>query len=256
MAITTITPSGTIENPATVMLSAKELVIQQMNLASQNLSNADTIGFKGLVQTGIESVYKNPAPKSIMDTISYVQAGMLLRDLTQGSLKETSNPYDMALIGQGYFAVQVGDQRQYTRDGRFRLNAQGDLVTADGYPVLTQNGVLSLANYKKFMVRKDGSIIGIDETDNPVNLGKLVVVSFEDQQLGLQDMGSGRFITNQEELAVPETVVQQGSLELSNTNPLSESVNLMRMMRMYEESQRITEMDDEVKRKVINLRVS
>lgn len=256
MAVTSITPSGTIENPGTVMLSAKELVIQQMNLAAQNLSNGDTIGFKGLVQTGIESAYTNPAQNSPFPVISYVQAGMLLRDLSQGTLKETSNPFDLALIGQGYFAVQAGDQKLYTRDGRFRLSAAGILVTADGNPVLSQGGEIDLSKYKKFMIRSDGTIMGVDANDVITNVSQLLVVSFDDQQLGMQDMGNGRFATTQDELQVPGTLVQQGSLELSNTNPMTESISLMRMMKMYEESQRITEMDDEIKRKVINLRVS
>ena len=256
MAITSITPSGTIENSVTVMLSGKELVVQQMNLAAQNLSNSDTVGFKGLVQTGIESVYTNPAKHSNFPTISYVQPGMLLRDLAQGTIKETQNPLNMALIGQGYFAVQVGDQKLYTRDGRFRLDATGTLVTADGYPVLSQGGLINLSTYTKYVVENNGTIIGVDVNDVPTEVGQLIIVNFADQQLGLQNVGNGRFATNQEELSVPDTLVHQGALELSNVNSMTESVNLMRMMQMYEESQRITEMDDEIKRKVINLRIN
>lgn len=256
MAISTIYPTGTIQNATTVMLSAKELVVQQMNVTSQNLGNADTIGYKALLQTGIEASVANPQRNGMSNPISYVQSGMLLRDLSQGSLKETNNPLDMALMGQGYFAIQVGEQKQYTRDGRFRLNDKGDLVTHDGHSVLSQGGTINLAAYKKFLVQKDGTVLGIDENDALVNVTKLLVVSFADQQAGIQEMGSGRYRTDQEALPATDTQVIQGSLETSNTNSMTESVNLMRMMKNYEQNQRVTETNDELMTQTINLRVN
>lgn len=256
MAVSTIYPSGTIQNATTVMLSGKELVVQQMNIAAQNLSNGDTSGFKALIQTGIESVYTNPEKNAPSTHISYVQAGSLQRDLSQGSIRETNNPFDFAIMGQGYFAVQVGDKKQYTRDGRFRLNDKGDLVTMDGHAVLAQGGGVNIGGYNKLLVQPDGTILGVDAFDKATVMSQLFLVNFANQQAELEAIGNSFFQTTQEEIPVSKPHIIQGSLESSNTNPMAESVSLMRLMRNYKHHEKITETNDELMTQTINLRVS
>lgn len=256
MAVSTIYPTGTIQSSTTVMLSAKELVVQQMNVTAQNLSNSDTVGYKALMQVGVEAAVASPQKNALSQPISYVQSGLLLRDLSQGALKETGNPVDFSIIGQGYFALQVGDQKQYTRDGRFRLNEKGELVTHEGYPVLGQGGAINLGAYKKFIVQKNGTIVGINENDVPEDVTKFELVIFDNQQEAMEDVGAGRYKTDQEALPATQVQVMQGSVEMSNTNSMKESVSLMRLMKNYEHHQRVTETNDELMTQTINLRIN
>ena len=259
MAVTSITPSGTIENTATVMLSAKELLSQQMNLAAQNLSNADTISFKGLIQNGMEAVYRNPQLLGLMGKeaiVSYVQGSPIKRRIEQGALKQTHNPFDVALNGLGYFVIQSGDQQQLTRDGRFRLNTQGKLVTMDGHSVLGNNGEIDLSGYRSVSILNDGTILGFDYNNLQTVVGSIKCVSVKDEQNDLTYVGQGRFLLSGEENPMlHDTQVMQGFLEQSNVNPIMESVRLMQIMERYRESQNVTDMDDQLKTKTINLRI-
>jgi len=255
MATAVFVPSGSVNNSSTIVLSAKELLMRQIDTASENLSNADTVAFKGFIQTSAETVYKNNDPSSPIPLVSYVQPGEVTRDLTQGSLKQTQNIYDFALNGRGYFIVQAGDQRMFTRDGRFRLNAQGILTTIDGQVVQGENGEIKLGDYETFSVQSDGTIMAL-KNGAQANLGKIKVVQFDDEQHDLTYSGFGRFVSDTEGKEPVNYTVMNGFVEGSNVNPVAESVRLMVVMRNYTEAQRMTESDDDLKSKVINLRVS
>ena len=256
MGQTYIRSSVTTENTGVVMLSAKELLAGQLNVAAQNLSNGDTIGFKGLMQNGLEVIYQNVQKGGGAPAVSYVQAAPTERDVGQGSLKQTSNPLDIALSGPGYFVIQVNGARQLTRDGRFRISTTGELVTQEGHPVLSDRGPIQLSPYNKVMIGPRGQIQALDEKDVQVNLGSLSLVAVNNEQTDVEYLGAGRFISVGDEIAPPEhTQSLQGFLEQSNVNPVQESVQLMRIMQFYQEAQRIAEMDDTLKSKTMNVKV-
>ncbi|MBX9977434.1 MAG: flagellar hook basal-body protein [Alphaproteobacteria bacterium] len=257
MAISSVTPSGTIENAGVVLLSAKELLIQQINIEAQNLSNADTVGFKGLIQGGLESVYSDPRLGGKSPSISYVQGDIVKRDLSQGALKQTGNVYDFALNGSGYFMVQSGDAKLYTRDGRFRLDKNGTLTAFDGSIVQGEDGDINLGKFVQFSVSRDGTIVGFDAAGAQTVAGKLKIAVFKDEQNDLEYIGMGRFLAHGEEIPMDaNTQVMNGFLEQANVNPISGSIKLMRIMQMYEEAQRVTEMQDATLSKTINLRIT
>jgi flagellar basal-body rod protein FlgF len=208
------------------------------------------------MEKGMEATYTDHRPGNHAKSLSYVQGGAFIRDLSQGALNNTNNPLNMAITGQGYFVVQVGDSKQYTRDGRFRLDNQGALVTHDGHSVMAAGGSLNLGNYTNFMVGEDGAITAWDSTGAAAQLGKISIVTFENQQEALIHAGMGRFTTEQEELAPTNSTIMQGYLELSNTNPMTESIHLMTIMRNYEQHQRMTESTDELMMQTINLRIN
>ncbi len=251
----TLSPSGTVNHAGVVMLSNKELLARQITASAENLSNSDTDGFKAFMLTSTESVYKNNDPTSVLKTISYVQGGEALRDLSQGTLRQTSNPYDFALNGSGYFVVQVGDQRMYTRAGRFRMDQAGNLTTMDGNPVQGDGGLINLGEYTDFSVQKNGTILAY-KNGVQVVAGKVKVVGFENEQTDLKYAGYGRYIADGEEKEATNYSVLNGFAEGSNVNAVAETVKLMQITRRYEESQRITDGDDELKRKTINIKVN
>lgn len=256
MAQIYIRPSVTTENAGIVMLSAKEFLTNQLNVAAQNLSNGDTIGFKGLMQNGLETIYQNLQKMAGAPAVSYVQAAPIERDTSQGSLKQTHNPLDIALSGPGYFVIQVNGARQLTRDGRFRLNTNGELVTQAGHTVMSDQGPIQLGGYSRVLIGPSGTIQAFDENDVQFNLGQLARVAVNNEQTDVEYVGEGRFIPTGEEIPVPNhTQSLQGFLEQSNVNPIQESVALMRLIQFYQEAQRIADMDDALKSKTMNLKV-
>jgi flagellar basal-body rod protein FlgF len=244
-----------ITRAGVVLLSAQELHAEQLNLTSHNLSNSDTAGFKGFVQTSEEVVYQNAAQGSAAPAISYVKASTVKRDLTQGSLKKTDNAYDFAISGSGYFAISDGDSIVYTRNGHFRLDNQGILTTIDGKPVLSASGSpLNLKGYVRFLVSDDGTVMGMTETGAQENAGKIGIKNFSDQQ-SLQYLGEGRYSSEDEPLQDKESKVFQGMIEQSNVNSVQELVKMMEINRLYKNDLRLIDLDDEVRNGTINLKV-
>lgn len=258
MATYSLNPSGSIEHSGIVMLSLKQVLSEQLSVASQNLANADTVGFKGLIQGSVESVYRNPRLGMKSPSVSYVQPNMIKRNQEQGTLKQTGNPFDIGLNGHGFLAVQVGETTQYTRDGRLRLDSNGQLVTMDGHMVIGDNGPIQLSPYVSFSIMEDGSILGFDNKDVQTVVGNLNIIQFNDEEANLDYVGMGRFKAVGDPLTADMSTVQvlQGFTEQSNVSSITESIRLMKIMQMYEEAQKITDMDDAAKNRTINLRTA
>lgn len=169
-----------------------------------------------------------------------------------GSLRATGNKLDFALEGPGFFEVQLpsGDTG-YTRDGEFQLNFQGQLVTKQGHPVLSDSGPVQFdpSNPAPVTVANDGTISqGTDVK------GKLRVAEFGTPEK-LVALGQGLFTTGQTGMTAESAAnssVRQGFLEAANTSPTAEMSNLIAAMRMFEANQKVITMQDERLGKVIS----
>ena len=168
-----------------------------------------------------------------------------------GELRRTGNNMDFALEGPGFFKVQLpnGD-RAYTRDGEFQLNAQGQIVTKQGYHVLTDAGPLQLDpnNGGPLMITADG-----DVSQGGEKKGRLDIVEFSDPRQ-LTSLGGGLFRADNHQLqanTADSTSVRQGFLEAANTSPTAEMASLITAMRMFEANQRVLQMQDERMGRVI-----
>jgi len=162
-----------------------------------------------------------------------------------GQLKPTGVDTDLAIEGPGFFEVQLpnGDTA-YTRDGEFQLNAQGQLVTKQGYAVIGDSGTIQLDRNSRgsLNISSEGQI----SQGNQVR-GKLKVVTFGDPQL-LAHVGGGYFQPRDQAVQptdLPEATVKQRFLEAANTSPVTEMVNLLAAMRYYETNQRLVQLNDE-----------
>jgi flagellar basal-body rod protein FlgF len=169
----------------------------------------------------------------------------------QGELRTTGVNTDVALEGRGFFAVQLPDgNTAYTRDGEFHLDASGQIVTKQGYPVLADSGPIQLDmnNHTELSISSTGEISqGADAK------GKLKVVDFNDPQL-LTPVSSGYFLARNPALQSTEpaaTTVRQGFVEGANTSPPAEMVKLIAAMRMYEANQRVVQAQDDRMAKTI-----
>jgi flagellar basal body rod protein FlgG len=166
-------------------------------------------------------------------------------DFRQGELQFTGNPQHLALVGQGYFEVQLPNGGVgYTRDGEFRLDAQGQMVTKQGYVVQTDGGpvVMDMGNPAPLVVSADGEVSqGADVK------GRIKVVGFNDEQR-LTPVGAGVFLARDPGL-VPQEVedpgVRQHWLEGSNVVAAREMTHLLTAMRSFEANQRIIQLHDE-----------
>lgn len=221
------------------------------DLIANNLANANTNGYKKdeslhseFPRLLISQLGGDSKGRSQPVSLGYLGTGTVIREVytdpSQGNLKQTDQPLDLAVSGEGYFVVENQGQYFFTRDGSFSLNNEGYLVTKTGYLVQGENGPLRVAN-ERFVVNELGEI-----TVNEFVLDKLLVVNFADSSK-LTKLGSGFYSANDQSgqpLRDEKARVIQGFLESSNVNPIQEMVKMITALRAYESCQRIIQYQD------------
>src|SRR6185312_11727364 len=148
---------SSMENATYVALSSQMAIQRQMDVVANNLANASTPAFKGEEMLFSQYLVR---PSGQRSPIAFVQDAGTVRDLREGPITQTGNPLDLAISGQGYFAVQTPLGVRYTRNGHFQLDSQGQIVTSQGYPVLTNSGqpLVVPANTHGITVATDGTV--------------------------------------------------------------------------------------------------
>lgn len=233
-----------MENTGYVALSRQTTLWRQLEVVANNIANVNTTGYRGKDVMFTDYLVKTPNTDSAFrDEIRFVQDFGLVRDLTPGTLKQTGNPMDLALEREGYFVIETPEGEMYTRAGRFTLDADGQLVTAEGHPVMTENNtpVFIAPNEGEFSVARDGTV----STENGP-IGKLRIVDFEEPQR-LKDVGAALFQADlgQEPQAVDAPVVAQGMIEGSNVNGVVEMTKLIQVQRAYGQVQSMLDKENE-----------
>jgi flagellar basal-body rod protein FlgF len=205
----------------------------RLNVISQNLANAGTHGYKKELvaarpflehlEAGLRAAPVNlPALTSVLDT-------------RQGPLAATGNALDLALEGAGFFELAGDDGPVYTRQGSFRLDAAGRLVTTAGLPVMGLGGEIVLTGPQPTIDRQ-GRVFEGERL-----AGQLKIVRFADAA-GLAPLGAGLYRAE----AAGDTVqdglqLRQGFLESSNVVTLSEMTRLIEVVRRFEAAQRVAQ---------------
>lgn len=224
-----------MDTPGYIVLS--RLVAQQRTteVLAHNVANADTPGYRAARMVFGEHLARQrdtDVPPGIGRSLALVQDRATWREDRMGPLQRTGNPLDLALSGEGYFAVETPQGERYTRAGRFTLDQDRRVVDMDGHPVLDIAGepIVLAPGDTRIEVLGDGTL----RTENgPV--ARLRVVRFEDAQQLLAE-GSRLFAAG--EGAVPEPVelpaVVQGALEGSNVQPVLELTRLTEEMRQFQ----------------------
>ena len=244
---------------------------QQMNLdvISNNLANANTTGYKAsrlqfqdllyenTKEAGSQQGGGNMLPASLQIGQGSVYAGTT-RSAKQGDLTQTGNNLDIAIQGNGFFEVQMPDGTlAYTRDGSFKTDSQGRVVTSDGYPV--QGGFPSIpASNTGITITANGTVTVASASGNTT--GQLQLARFINPG-GLDAVGHNLYketpASGTPELGEPATngfgEVQQGSLELSNVSVVQEMVNLILAQRAYEVNSKAVQAADEMMQQSNNL---
>ncbi|MTI10597.1 flagellar basal-body rod protein FlgF [Curvivirga aplysinae] len=232
-----------MENSAYIALSRQRSLRNEMNIVANNIANANTPAFKREGMVFKEYITK---PQHDRQQFSFVQDVGLARDLTDGPMTTTNNPFDFALSGDGYFVIDTPMGERYTRNGRFQLDATGNLVNKDGYTIQGDGGPLNIPNDGgEILVASDGTI----SNDNG-EVGKLRVVSFENQY-EMKKSAGGLYATGQDPIASEGYNITQGMLEESNVQPILEITRMMRVHREYASMQKFTQAEDDRVKKAI-----
>ncbi len=225
------------------MLSRTMAREMKLEVLSNNIANANTVGFKE------DKVFRiSGTPASVWDNLSAANRNNLsinnisslpvgtFTNFEQGQLKETGNALDLALDGEGFFAVKTPQGQQYTRKGNFVLNAKGTLVTQEGYPVLGGNGGEIQISGQKVVVDASGGII-VDG----VNVDTLHLVDFANKK-GLLKIGDSLYSPqdpNDPGIPADKTLVQQGFIEVSNVDSVKIMTEMIDVIRGYESYQKV-----------------
>ena len=228
----------------------------RMDTLTNNLANASTVGFKkeGATSQAFDSILTVKVKDQSVGTKNVermgrnnpgVRIGENYTDFTQGSFRITDNTYDLALAGEGFFAVEFTNKAgetstMYTRAGQFTLNREGYLVTEDGDYVLdTQNRRIRLKTLAETQISDNGTI-----SQNGVNVARIQVTDFEDYNY-LEKYGETYYRPVEgARTTTASAEVKSGYLEMANVQIVSEMVNLISITRAYESSQKIIQAYD------------
>jgi flagellar basal-body rod protein FlgG len=211
------------------------------HLISNNLSNAQTVGFKkdDLVFHTILNRSWDQLQASPTDEVKTL--------FHQGNVQRTGNELDLAIEGEGFFQIKTPYGMRYTRAGNFKLNNERQLVNAEGLPVMGKNGEIIISG-QGIAVETDGTIkVDGGEVD------QIVLVTFPDLDL-LKKEGHNLFRLEvpQKEMEANDSRILQGALESSNVNPIEEMVNMIDSLRSYESCLKIVQSQDELDSKAVN----
>jgi flagellar basal-body rod protein FlgG len=244
-----------------------------VEVISNNIANMTTTGFKRRRAEFQDLIYQNlrRVGSNSSDAGSVVPAGAqvglgvktaaIYRINEQGNLQQTSNAFDMAIRGNGFFQVTLpSGETAYTRDGTFALSAEGQMVTADGYVV--QPGITVPANATNVTINASGQVqVTLDGQQAPALVGQLQLAVFPNAA-GLDAQGDNLFLaTTASGAAVTGTPaspgfgsVLQGFVETSNVNVVAEITNLITAQRAYEMNSKVITTSDQMLSTLTNLR--
>lgn len=237
-----------MDNASLITLSYQLAAFRAMDVVANNIANVNTPGFKRESAKFEELVQQlKPAEGDTRtQTISFVRDAGIARDLSGGRIESTGSPFDLAINGNGYFAVQTQGGERYTRNGHFTLNADGIIVTSDGDPVLGDGGPVTIAvDDGDISFGRDGTISG-----KQGQIAKLRLVNFADER-GMRKEGASLYSTSQAAAPAVDAVVQQGMLESSNVQPVLEISRMIEVMRSYDATSTLAKSTEDMKRQAI-----
>lgn len=220
-----------MENALLIGLSRQMALGHQMDVVANNIANLETPGYKGETLKFEEYIMPLAQSQDINQPtadVSYVIDASVVRSFVAGPMKPTGNPLDIAINGNGWFAIETPDGERYTRDGHFTLNETGTLVTDNGDPVIGENGTFV------FTPEETGIAIASDGTisTSAGTKGKLKIVSFENEELMLKE-GSNLFSSEAAGQTVTNPRVAQGFVEGSNVVAVTEVARMIEVTRSY-----------------------
>lgn len=232
----------------------------RMNSIANNLANVNTTGYKK-DSLAFRDTFIMFAHDHIMEPIANVRSDKLfpepnhkarvrlaesMTDFSQGSIKGTGGPFDLAISGDGFFKVRTPEGDYFSRNGHFRLDSEGTLVTEQGFQVLGDGAPITIPpGITNIVIAEDGRIFGDDDL-----LGQISVVSVENNR-DLEKFGGNMYrARNGADIAeeASEAIVAQGFLETPNVDVVYEMVNMIEAQRQFEAYQKVMQTSDAIDR--------
>lgn len=246
--------------------AASGMVVQQRNLdtIANNLANVNTTGFKAQRAEFQDLMYQTvrasgAANSGAAQQPSALQVGLGSQfvassgNFSQGAVQQTGNQTDLAITGDGFFKVEMPDgTNAYTRDGSFKINATGELVTSDGYAISPSISIPNGAT--AVFVSANGTVSAkVPGQDEPQELGTLTITVFPNAS-GLTRIGQNLFSaggasgTGEDRTPGQEGAGQivQGALESSNVEIVFEMVRMITAQRAYEINSKAIQTSDDM----------
>jgi len=207
-------------------------------IVANNLANVNSAGFRRTL-LAVQERPQNQADIAENSDAAIIRGNQISRvvvDFSPGSFRSTGRNLDLAINGEGFFSVEGPQSTLYTRNGFFQVNQDRELVTADGFPVLASGSTIQLPSgfdASQLEIQADGTIRAGEN-----QLGKLDIVDFQDKSL-LRPVGTANFLAPPNvETKTADGAVVQGSLELANTQAVSEMIQMIMGSRHFESAQR------------------
>ncbi|MBV1866497.1 MAG: flagellar hook-basal body complex protein [Marinosulfonomonas sp.] len=233
-----------MDNAGYTSLGRQSGLLREMQLVANNIANISTNGFRkeGLVFAEYVHAMDGSDP-----SLSMAHANVRATNMAQGPMTQTTNPFDLAIEGPGFFLVETPNGNRLTRAGNFTPNSEGELVTADGYRVLDIGSapVFVPPDASSIAIASDGTVstggrplaqIGVFEPANPAKFIRA---------------GSTMFEAEGDLNPVSNAQILQGFLEDSNVNPVLEIARMIEVQHAYELGQKLLDQEDDRIRSVM-----
>lgn len=226
-----------MENAGYTVLTRQSGLMREMQIVANNIANAATTGFRA--EGMIFSEYVMPIPNG--PSLSMGQGNVPNTLLEQGGLASTGGTFDLAIEGDAYFLIETPLGERLTRSGAFSPNAEGELVTYDGYRVLDAGGTPMFVP-----PGADGVNVSADGTlsVDGAPLGQIGLVRPTDPREMIREDGV-MFRADSGYEPTDEARVLQGFVENSNVNAVSQLARMIQVQRAYEMGQSFMEAEDE-----------
>ena len=222
-----------MDSPGYIILSRMSAQLRGQNLTAHNLANADTPGYRATRPIFAEHPALQRETSRIPGAreVNYPLDRASWRDETAGPITRTGNPLDVAISGEGYFAVDTPRGERFTRAGRFTIGADGRLVDQGGNPVLNPSGnpIAISPGDTRIDIRGDGSI----HSENG-EIGRLRLVRFVNNQTLLSEGDRLFNADGQEAQPIERPAVVQGAVEGSNVQSVIELTRMMAELREFQ----------------------
>ncbi len=242
----------------------------RLAIITNNLANVNTTGYKNdkvafkdtmihfahdYAREPLENLRSKPLfPEAHL--LSRVRLAVEKTDFSQGSMAYTGNPLDVSLAGDGFFNVLTPQGQMYTRNGAFSQNADGTLITKQGYAVLGEGGPIVIPEgTNKVIISEDGRVFADEE-----EIATFQITAFEDPSRDMEKVGMNLYKLRDGAVPVEENpfenglVVNQASIEKANVNVVTEMVKMIEVQRTFEANSKVMQtahaLDTEVISKV------
>ncbi|MDQ6951124.1 MAG: flagellar basal-body rod protein FlgF [Mariprofundales bacterium] len=217
----------------------------KMDVITNNLANVNTTGFKA-DNTSFRTVMSSALRD---DGAAYLGAGKEYTDMSEGPVRQTNNPLDLAISGPGFFSVRQADgSAAYTRAGNFQLNASGNIVTQSGLALTDSGGSpITLPVTGEITISRDGTISSNGQVVTKIGVAEAI----DPRQV--RKKGGSLFVTKPSNMqAASKSEVREGMLEQSNVNAVVSMVQMVEVTRSFQNLMKITDIYNQQQSELTN----